>query len=712
MSAVVRKRLPTVRHDSEDDGQALSRFVCESVTEYAIFTIAPDGSIATWNPGAERIFGYRRDEIVGRNFAAIFTPADIADDVPAAELTGAVTKGRMDRDGWHVRKDGSRFWGTNTVQPLVDNEGRQIGFTKIVRDSTERYDAAIALRQSEERFRLLVDSVDNYAIFSISAVGLITLWNAGAERTFGYRADEIINQNFAKLFPEEDLERGVPEREMRHVQERGQIENERAQVRKDGSRFVAQRRLTVLSADPNAEAREISVIAHDVTERKASEQAMWDQAFHDKLTGLANRALLSEHLHNAIARMKRRPQLQFAVLFLDLDDFKSVNDEVGHVFADVVLTQVANRLRACVRPEDVVARLGGDEFTILLNEIQGSAEAVALGARVHAALALPFPVDGRDVSVATSIGVAVGSAATATTADDVLRDADVAMYAAKAQGRGQTVVFDDGMRERAQSRHLLEADIRRAIERDELFLEYQPIVALNDLRLVGFEALVRWQHPVRGTLPPSEFIPTAEEIGSIIQIDRWVLRAACRQLRSWQRELPAAAALTMSVNLSAKQFAHADLCRRISRTLEETRLAPASLKLEITESAIMEKSDKALALLAAIRALNVDILIDDFGTGYSSLSYLRMFPVSAVKVDRSFITEMHAHEDRAQMVRAIVMLAHNLRLEVIAEGVETADELKALRELECECAQGFLFSRPLGADAARTYIEQHQAIAS
>jgi EAL domain-containing protein (putative c-di-GMP-specific phosphodiesterase class I) len=286
----------------------------------------------------------------------------------------------------------------------------------------------------------------------------------------------------------------------------------------------------------------------------------------------------------------------------------------------------------------------------------------------------------------------------------VLRDADIAMYEAKARGRAQTVVFDDAMRERVVSRHVLETDLRRAIERDELFLEYQPIVALADLRLIGFEALVRWQHPLRGVLPPGDFVPTAEQTGSIILIDRWVLRTACRQLCAWQRELPQAAALAISVNLSAKQFVQDDLCRSIARTLDESRTDATSLKLEITESTIMEKSDKVFSLLAAIRALDVEIQIDDFGTGYSSLSYLRTFPVNAVKVDRSFITGMDAHEDRAQMVRAIVTLAHNLRLSVVAEGIETPEELQALRELACECGQGFLFSAPLGAEAARAFI--------
>jgi len=704
MSAKTGSTISTMRHDSENEGDALSRFVCESLTEYAIFTISSDGGIATWNPGAERTFGYARDDVIGRNFSLIFTAEDIADDVPAAELIAAVADGRMDRDGWHVRQDGSRFWGTNTVQPLNDSSGRQIGFTKIVRDSTERYDAALALRQSEERFRLLVDSVDNYAIFSASPEGAITLWNAGAERTFGYTSDEVAGKPYELLFIEADAAAGIPSDELEEVRTLGVVENERWQRRKDGTRFIAQRRITKLKPDPAAGAQGFSVVAHDITERRANEETMWDQAFHDTLTGLANRALLIEHLQNAVARAKRRPDKQFAVLFLDLDDFKSVNDDVGHILADGVLAQVAKRLRACVRPEDIVARLGGDEFTILQNEVHGEQDAIALATRIHGSLAVPFSVAGHHVVVGTSVGIALGGAAPATV-QDVLRDADIAMYEAKGRGRAQTVVYDEGMRARVVSRHLLETDIRGAVERNELFVEYQPIFELHNMRLVGFEALVRWRHPERGVLTPGEFIPTAEQSGAIIPIDRFVLRAACTQLRAWQTELPQAAPLTVSVNMSAKQFVHEDLCEMIARTLEGSHVPAAALKLEITESTIMEKSDKVFSTLAAIRALDVEIMIDDFGTGYSSLSYLRTFPVSAVKVDRSFITGMDAHEDRAQMVRAIVTLAHNLRLTVVAEGVETAAELAALQELSCECGQGFLLSRPLGAADARALIE-------
>ena len=448
------------------------------------------------------------------------------------------------------------------------------------------------------------------------------------------------------------------------------------------------------------------MVVHDVTESKANEQAMWDQAFHDTLTGLANRALLVEHLDHAIARAARRPADQFALLFLDLDNFKTINDDVGHILADVVLTEIADRLRSCVRPEDIVARQGGDEFTILLGDIHDEPEAVALAHRIHAALAVPFAAGAGYVIASASIGVALGSATTGASAEDVLRDADVAMYEAKARGSAQTVVFDDGMRARVVSRNILEADVRHAVDREELLLEYQPILALHDMKLIGFEALVRWLHPSRGLLQPADFIPTAEQTGAIIPIDRWVLSEACRQLHEWRAELPQAHGLTMSVNLSAKQFTHQDLRAHILSTLEESVIDGAFLKLEITEATIMERSEKVFSLLAEIRALGVEIFIDDFGTGYSSLSYLSSFPVSAVKVDRSFISRMDEHVDRAQMVRAIVTLAHNLRMTVIAEGIETPEELRELRRLTCECGQGFLFSGPLSASAARDFIER------
>jgi len=475
-----RKAVPIavtrVSEPSRDEAEALSRFVCDSVTEYAIFTISSEGAIATWNPGAERAFGYRRDEVVGKHFAIIFTEDDRAAGVPAAEMRAAAERGRLDRDGWHVRKNGTRFWGTNTVQPLVDGAGRRHGFTKIVRDSTERYEAARALRVSEERFRLLVESVNHYAMFALDPDGRITLWNSGAERIFGYGHAAIVGEPFARLFTPREVERGLPGAELRRASAFGQVENERWQLRGDGSRFIARRRITLLRAGALGAAQGFAVTAHDVTEARANEKTMWNQAFHDELTGLPNRALFVAHLQRTIAHTKRDAASRYAVLFLDLDQFKALNDQFGHVLADRVLTEVGRRLRSCVRPEDVVARIGGDEFTVLVTSISSSEEVMRLTDRIHRALDGPVCVDTHTARASASIGVALGTAVY-DRPEQLLGDADIAMYEAKARGRSSTVIFDERMRGRAVD--LASGATGRRVRRASICAASRPVSATS-----------------------------------------------------------------------------------------------------------------------------------------------------------------------------------------------------------------------------------------
>ena len=427
------------------DTEALSRFVFDSVTEYAIFTTTPLGDVATWNRGAERAFGYAAGDIIGTSFAVIFSAEERAAGVPAAELRTARERGRLDRDCWHVRKDGSRFWGTNTVQPLIDGDGAQCGFTKIVRDSTERYEAALALRQSEERFRLLVESVAHFAMFTVAPDGNITLWNSGAEQIYGYEQAEILGKPFATLFTARDAARGVPEFELHRASALGQVDNERWQLRRDGAGFMARRRVTRLQPGALGALRGFSVTAYDVTEAREAEKTMWRRAFHDGLTGLPNRALFVEHLKRTLAHTKRDPRSTFAALFLDLDRFKQINDRIGHVLADRLLIQVGQRLSACVRPEDVVARIGGDEFAVLVSSVASTKSVMALTDRIHHALQPAIEIALEATRVTTSIGVAIGTDRYGQP-EDVMRDADIAMYEAKSRGRANTAVFQERMR--------------------------------------------------------------------------------------------------------------------------------------------------------------------------------------------------------------------------------------------------------------------------
>jgi diguanylate cyclase (GGDEF)-like protein len=436
---------------------------------------------------------------------------------------------------------------------------------------------------------------------------------------------------------------------------------------------------------------------------KESREHFRHAAYHDALTGLPNRLLLTDHLRLAIERAKRNPDHSYALIFLDLDRFKYINDSLGHAAGDQLLVTIARRLEAGLRPTDTVARLGGDEFALLLDGLEDEGDAIRVAERIQEELTAPFNLGGHEVFTTASVGITL-SAPGYEDPENVLRDADTAMYRAKENGKARYELFDAVMHARAVERLRLENDLRRAVERGEFAVYYQPIVSLDNDRVAGFEALVRWEHPERGFVPPTEFIPVAEETGMIVEIGEWVLRESCRRMREWQRLSFDNRLLTISVNLSGKQFLQPNLIACVRQILHETDLDPRCLKLEITESIMMDNAEEASAMLVQLRSLGVQLSIDDFGTGYSSLSYLHRFPVNTLKVDRSFVARMGDHGENSEIVRTILTLASNLGMDVIAEGVETKGQLAQLKAMSCPYGQGYLFSAPVEAERAAALV--------
>jgi len=441
----------------------------------------------------------------------------------------------------------------------------------------------------------------------------------------------------------------------------------------------------------------------DITARKRAEHQLQHDALHDGLTGLANRVLFMDRLACALADLQRQATPHFAVLFFDLDRFKNVNDSLGHTLGDKLLVGIARRLEHFLRPGDTVARLGGDEFAILLHRVETASGAIHVAERIQEILNMNFSIDSHDVFVTASIGIA-HSATGYLNPEEILRDADIAMYRAKAGGKARYEIFDRDMHQSAVALLKLETELRQAVQREEFLMHFQPIVSLNHGRIVGFEGLVRWQHPERGLVSPSQFIAVAEETGLIVPMGWWVLRESCRQTREWQLRFPSDPPLWVSVNMSGKLFMKKKMVDRLCGILEETGLEPPSLRIEVTENVVMDHADVAIRNLMELRALGVQLSIDDFGTGYSSLSYLQRFHYDELKIDRSFVSRLGQVGDSRAIVETILSLANNLGIGVVAEGIETAEQVDRLRKMDCPHGQGYWFSRPLTAAAATELI--------
>ena len=587
---------------------------------------------------------------------------------------------------------------------LVKREVNETLLRRAVRYAVERKRAEEALRASEERYALAVNGAND------------GLWDWDLERDgvyfsprwkamLGYREEEIggrIEEWFDRVHPE-DLER-LRTALTDHLEGRTpHFECEYRVYTKSGQMlWVLSRALAVRNAA--GQGYRIAGSLTDITARKLAQERLLHDAFHDALTGLANRALCLDRLEQALKQYRRDPERVFGVLFFDLDRFKNINDSLGHSVGDQLLVEVARRLQRFLRPGDTVARLGGDEFAVILTDIGGVAEATHVAERIHELLAQVFVIRDHEVFTSASIGIAMISEKYERP-EELLRDADLAMYRAKQGGTGCCEVFDSTMYESAVALLKLETELRRAVEREEFVMHYQPIVSVGSGRILGFEALVRWRHPEHGLILPDQFIPAAEETGLIVPLGWWVLRTACRQAHEWQQLFPVEPPLSISVNISGKLFLTSNMADRMLEVLQETGLPPESLRLEITESAMMDHRDAAVAELTRLRAAGVKLHIDDFGTGYSSLTYLQRFSYDSLKIDRSFVSGIRQEQEGTELVRAIVALGQMLNMNVIAEGVETPEQYRWLLAMNCPEAQGFWFSKPLDRNAAARLLQ-------
>jgi len=676
------------------------RTLFESTPKISVQGYNRQRQVIYWNDASEQLYGYTKAEALGRQLEELIIPPEMHQEVIVA-IQGWLTEGQAipASELSLMHKDGSQATVYSSHLMLINLEGEPELYCVDI-DLSDRKHAEEALRESENRYRLLAENMNDLVCLH-DLNGRYLYVSPSCEALLGYQYREMLGQDPYTFFHPEDCNYIYQDAHV--VVLIGKPAPITYRMRHKSGHYIWFETLTKPIFDATGQVVQLQTTSRDVTERIQVQNQLKHDALHDALTGLPNRHLLMERLELAINRAKRLEDYHFAVIFLDLDRFKVINDSLGHLVGDQLLIIVAQKLQATLRGVDLAVRLGGDEFVILLEEIKGIQDAVRAAECIFAELQTPLTIAGQEVYTTSSIGIVLGTK-DYIQASDLLRDADIAMYRAKVRGKARYEIFDAEMHTQSLKRLHLENDLRRAIESQEFLLHYQPIIALDTGYLAGFEALIRWQHPTQGLKSPGEFIAVAEETGMITSLDYWALQTACQQLTAWHRIFPHLSTLKVSVNLSAQDLRQSDLLAEVDRILTETQLDGRYLTLEITESMLIEDVESTISLLSQLKARGIQISIDDFGTGYSSLSYLHRLPVDSLKVDRSFVNQIQIGKRNNQIVETIMALGNQLELDTIAEGIETQAQLERLQQLGYKFGQGYLFSRPLSQAAAEALL--------
>ncbi|MCS3430145.1 EAL domain-containing protein [Klebsiella sp. BIGb0407] len=684
-----------------DSSDVMYRLLVQSVVDYAIYMLKPDGTIVNWNTGAQRAKGYLPEEIIGKNFSCFYSEQEQQEGLPQYGLSIARKTGRYENQGWRYRKDGSTFWAHVAIDAIRNDQGELLGFAKVTRDCTELHDYEQSLREARELAEVYSEKMASLSIFHDTIVShipssviiedvmtrKILLMNNRAQRLLGGEKNDFIGKSLSESMPSSIGEYFAQLSDVAQRKE-GTHRNKCLLNSTEGDRVIDTSASVIRGTDTSH--NYVLLMTDDITEQHAADSRIRHMAYHDNLTNLPNRVLFSQRLNEAL-EIALQTRTICAVLCLDLDHFKHVNDTLGHHVGDMLLRAVAVRLRSTLREQDTLARTGGDEFSVVLPNLNQREEADSVASRLIEIIRAPFDVEGYMLSVGLSVGIVIVEPGNCEQSR-LLRCADMALYEAKRNGRNRFEYFTETLEEEAEKRHLIENDLREAIHSGQFKLYYQPITNCQNTEIIGYEALMRWHHPERGLIMPDDFIPVAEETGLIHTLGAYALHEACREAASWPTTQ------SVAVNLSPLQFKSNTLLSVIEAALRKSGLAPERLEVEITESVLLDNSSDNIDVLKRLKALGVQIALDDFGTGYSSLSYMRSFPFDKIKIDKSFISDMHYSRESLAIIRAITGMSSSLDIKITAEGVENIEQFEQLKKEGCTLFQGYYFGYPQPPD--------------